>query len=247
MIINNHFKSKRGDDLDSHQRRIEQAMHLHDLVRSVIENQNELNVIVIGDFNDYYNSQVMARLVENGLLTSALETVPAAEKYSYIFDGYSQLIDWILVLPEMSTQIVDAKIWHVNADYHYKLFDSEAPDHLPIRASDHDIPMVVLQLDGHLELDDNDGYKVTPTISSDKPEVTPHRHEITLMDREESNQEPEPRSKPNKQRSDGQFSPAGTERKSPSGTDGKPFKAVIIGIMLIVGTILLYGSVRKLR
>ncbi|KPK08859.1 MAG: hypothetical protein AMJ56_11275 [Anaerolineae bacterium SG8_19] len=50
-----------------------------------------------------------------------MERVPESERYSYIFDGASQLVDWILVTPWLKDRIVSANIFHINADYPYQL------------------------------------------------------------------------------------------------------------------------------
>jgi predicted extracellular nuclease len=247
FILNNHLKSKRGENLSSQERRIEQAMHIHTFIQSLTEDRGELAVIVVGDFNDYYNSQVMEILVGNGLLTSALETVPESEKYSYIFDGYSQLIDWILVLPTMMQQIVDAQIWHVNADFHYKMSDTEEPDHLPYRASDHDIPMITLQLDSNTELDNRDGYVATTTVALDEPTAFPQRRDDGLSDRGESFQNLVPSAIPSEQKRKVQSSPEDTESINLSNVDGSRSSVVIIGIISILGMVLVYGFIRKLR
>jgi hypothetical protein len=77
-------------------------------------------------------------------LVDILRIVPEMQRYTYIFDGERQLIDWILVSPLLERRVVSANILHVNAAYSNALRYDVTPDGLPFRSSDHDIPIVVL-------------------------------------------------------------------------------------------------------
>ena len=143
-IFINHFKSKRGGELETAPRRLAQAQHLLDLVSATMAPDRDTAIVVLGDFNDYDKSSVMEVLLESGILIDGLERVPESERYSYIFDGASQLVDWILVTPWLKDRIVSANIFHVNADYPYQLGLSLKDDEIHLRSSDHDIPFVVL-------------------------------------------------------------------------------------------------------
>jgi len=145
-IIVNHLKSKRGGEAETFVRRMAQAEHLHSLARSLLSEENGTAIAVVGDFNDYYQSPVMEELTAAGYLSDILYIVPEDERYSYIFDGYSQLIDWILFSPSLLSKIVSVQIVHVNSDFYHTL--SEKTDELEIsyRSSDHDIPLVILQM-----------------------------------------------------------------------------------------------------
>ncbi|HCB49120.1 MAG TPA: hypothetical protein DEP47_06270 [Chloroflexi bacterium] len=143
-IFINHFKSKRGGELETAPRRLAQAQHLLDLVSATMAPDRDTAIVVLGDFNDYDKSSVMEVLLESGILIDGLERVPESERYSYIFDGASQLVDWILVTPWLKDRIVSANIFHINADYPYQLGLSLKDDEIHLRSSDHDIPLVVL-------------------------------------------------------------------------------------------------------
>ena len=143
-IFINHFKSKRGGELETAPRRLAQAQHLLDLVSATMAPDRDTAIVVLGDFNDYDKSSVMEVLLESGILIDGLERVPESERYSYIFDGASQLVDWILVTPWLKDRIVSANIFHINADYPYQLGLSLKDDEIHLRSSDHDIPFVVL-------------------------------------------------------------------------------------------------------
>ena len=53
-------------------------------------------MIVLGDINDFEFSQTV-ELLEGGVLTTLMDTLPKAERYSYVFEGNSQVLDQILV------------------------------------------------------------------------------------------------------------------------------------------------------
>ena len=83
------------------------------------------NVVVLGDLNDFDFSATRDILEGGGLLTDLIETLPLAERYSYVFDGNSQVLDHILV----SRDLGDARGYdsvHVNAE-----FADQACDHDP--------------------------------------------------------------------------------------------------------------------
>ncbi len=143
-IFINHFKSKRGGELETAPRRLAQAQHLLELVSATMAPDRDTAIVVLGDFNDYDKSSVMEVLLESGILIDGLERVPESERYSYIFDGASQLVDWILVTPWLKDRIVSANIFHINADYPYQLGLSLNDVEIHLRSSDHDIPLVVL-------------------------------------------------------------------------------------------------------
>jgi hypothetical protein len=143
-IFINHFKSKRGGELETAPRRLAEAQHLLELVSATMTPDKDTAIVVLGDFNDYDKSSVIEVLLESGSLIDGLERVPEVERFSYIFDGASQLVDWILVTPWLKDRIVSANIFHVNADYPYQLGLSLKDDEIHLRSSDHDIPLVVL-------------------------------------------------------------------------------------------------------
>ena len=167
-IIVNHLKSKRGGEAETYERRIAQAEHLHSLTRSLLSEDNSSAIAVVGDFNDYYQSPVMEELTAGGYLSDILYTVPEDELYSYIFDGYSQLIDWILVSPSLKPKIVSVQIVHINADFHDGLSEKTGELEISYRSSDHDIPLVILQMKEAQNLSP----VITPTIGvTPLPEV----------------------------------------------------------------------------
>ena len=82
-------------------------------------------IAVMGDFNDFDFSETLG-IVEGGGLTNLMGTLPANERYSYVFDGNSQVLDQILVSNELLTPAPEYDSVHVNAE-----FADQASDHDP--------------------------------------------------------------------------------------------------------------------
>ncbi len=140
----NHFKSKRGGDVETTPQRLAQAQHIADLVDAELATNPDAHIVVLGDFNDYENSPPMQLMTENGRLTNTLQQIPEPERYSYNFSGASQLIDGILVSPSLAQTIAAVTIRHTNADYPDALSSDITPANLPYKATDHDLPLLVL-------------------------------------------------------------------------------------------------------
>jgi predicted extracellular nuclease len=134
FVIANHFKSKRGDPPlfgqfqppvpASESQRLLQARAVHDFVQRILEIDADANVVVLGDLNDFEFSPVLATL-QAGVLTNLIGRMPAAQRYTYIFDGNSQALDHILVSPQLLPHS-EVDIVHVNAE-----FADQASDHDP--------------------------------------------------------------------------------------------------------------------
>ena len=80
--------------------------------------------MVLGDINDFEFSPTVAKLTEGGALVALMTTLPANERYSYVFQGNSQTLDQILVGGRMKS--IDYDVVHINAE-----FSDQASDHDP--------------------------------------------------------------------------------------------------------------------
>jgi uncharacterized protein len=136
FVIANHFSSKGGDDplfgrFQPPQRSSEVARHaqaqvVNDFVDQIKAADGNANVIVLGDINDFEFSQTVD-ILEGGVLTSLMHTLPQAERYSYVFEGNSQVLDQILVSNNMLASFpIDYDPVHVNSE-----FADQASDHDP--------------------------------------------------------------------------------------------------------------------
>ena len=106
FAIVNHFSSK-GDDQPlfgpaqpptrfSEVARHGQAQLVNDFVDAILARDDKARVVVLGDINDFEFSET-TDLLEGGVLTSLIKTLPPNERYSYVFEGNSQVLDQILL------------------------------------------------------------------------------------------------------------------------------------------------------
>jgi predicted extracellular nuclease len=136
FVIANHFNSKGGDHplfgrfqppvRSTEVQRHAQAQIVNDFVDDLLAADEHANVIVLGDINDFEFSETV-EILEGGVLTSLMNTLPKPERYSYVFEGNSQVLDQILVsdniLNGFATQY---DVVHVNSE-----FANQASDHDP--------------------------------------------------------------------------------------------------------------------
>ncbi|HEY4721776.1 MAG TPA: ExeM/NucH family extracellular endonuclease, partial [Anaerolineae bacterium] len=159
FVIVNHFKSKGScpasasdPDADYGQgcwnvKRVAQANGLLTLIASL--QVTDPDVIVIGDLNAYGAEDPINTLVSGGLLNQALH-VPAALRYSYVFDGQSGYLDQALTTASLNAHITGVTYWHINADepsvidYNTEFKPQDLYTATPYRASDHDPVLIGL-------------------------------------------------------------------------------------------------------
>ena len=138
FVITNHFNSKGGDQglfgpqqppvLSSEVQRNQQATLLAGFVGQILAADPTANIAVVGDLNDFQFSPPLQKLKDAGL-TALIETLPPAERYSYVFDGNSQALDHIMVSSNLLSHGAAAAgydIVHVNSE-----FIDQASDHDP--------------------------------------------------------------------------------------------------------------------
>ncbi|WP_443060907.1 endonuclease/exonuclease/phosphatase family protein [Streptomyces sp. NBC_00448] len=136
FVIANHFDSKGGDQgvdsrfqppvRSSEVQRVRQAILEHDFVEQLEAADPKADVVVLGDLNDYQFSPAVYALTGNGkALTDLVNTLPVAERYSYVYEGNSQVLDHILVSPNLGKH-VDYDVVHINSE-----FADQTSDHDP--------------------------------------------------------------------------------------------------------------------
>jgi predicted extracellular nuclease len=140
IVVGNHFASKLGDQnsdgrfqpaaRSSEVQRDQQATVLNGFVKSVLAVDPKANVVLAGDFNDYQFSPAVTTLTDNGsTLTDLIGTLPENERYTYVFNGISQVLDHIFVTKALSAggpAAVQYDVIHVNSE-----FAAQASDHDP--------------------------------------------------------------------------------------------------------------------
>jgi len=135
FVIVNHFNSKGGDHplfgrfqppvRSSEVQRHDQAEVVNDFVDDILAADGNANVVVLGDINDFEFSETVS-ILEGGVLTSLMHGLPKAERYSYDFEGNSQVLDQILVSDRVASRPLQYDVVHVNSEF----FD-QASDHEP--------------------------------------------------------------------------------------------------------------------
>ena len=140
IFLNCHLKSKGGDTSTygslrpairfSETQRMAQTRVLRKHVDQLAMNHPDAHIIVLGDMNDYEFSPPIQILTQNDGLVNLIDTLPVNERYTYIFQGYSQVLDHILVSPALAPRL-NAHIANVNSILSE---DGRASDHDPVLA-----------------------------------------------------------------------------------------------------------------
>jgi endonuclease/exonuclease/phosphatase family metal-dependent hydrolase len=134
IVIANHWNSKGGDDplwgrdqppvLSSEVQRQQQATIVRDFVQDVLAVDGNAEVVVLGDLNDFEFSNPLMTL-KGAPMNDLIETLPASERYTYVFEGNSQTLDHILVSDSL-LGVSHTDVVHVNSE-----FWDQASDHEP--------------------------------------------------------------------------------------------------------------------
>jgi endonuclease/exonuclease/phosphatase family metal-dependent hydrolase len=144
-ILVNHFKSKRGGEMETAPRRVAQAEHIVNLANEWQAANPDIRLIVLGDFNDYEQSPPLTLMTANGLQNVLLQ-VSDESRYSFVFGGVSQLIDGILISENLAADVTAVTIQHSNADYPDSLGQDTSPANLVFKTTDHDLPLLIMNL-----------------------------------------------------------------------------------------------------
>jgi predicted extracellular nuclease len=157
FAIANHFNSKGGDDplfgrwqqpeRFSETQRNGQAHEVRAFLDQLMTHDPNARVVVLGDLNDFEFSKTADILVGTDPATELLDlprTLPAAERYTYVYEGNSQVLDHIMISPALTVAppgalhpAYDYDVVHTNAEFH----DQD---------SDHDPQIVRLAIRGGL-------------------------------------------------------------------------------------------------
>ncbi|HEX6443562.1 MAG TPA: lamin tail domain-containing protein [Streptosporangiales bacterium] len=147
FVVANHFDSKLADQnadgrfqypaQSSAVQRSGQAHVVHDFVGDLLAADRKADVVVLGDLNDYQFSPALSVLRTGTadasgapILDDLITTLPVDQRYTYVFDGISEVLDHILVTSGAGR--AEYQVVHVNAEY-------------TDQTSDHDPQVVRLQ------------------------------------------------------------------------------------------------------
>jgi predicted extracellular nuclease len=134
IVVANHLSSKGGDQplharvqppaRPSDTKRRAQAAVVDTFLKQVFAAQADARVVVLGDMNDYEFSGTLSGLVAGTSMTDLVTGLPAGERYSYVYEGNSQVLDHICASASFAG--VQYDVVHVNAE-----FADQASDHDP--------------------------------------------------------------------------------------------------------------------
>ncbi|MET8553550.1 endonuclease/exonuclease/phosphatase family protein [Streptomyces sp. NPDC004959] len=125
FVVANHFNSKGGDQpltaarqppvRGSETQRHAQAASVNAFVRQLTALDKKARVVVLGDLNDFEFSETTKILTKGKVLRSGIERLPADERYTYVYQGNSQVLDQILVSKGITSFRYDSV--HINAEF----------------------------------------------------------------------------------------------------------------------------------
>ncbi len=115
-ILNNHFTSMSGGELTTEPRRNAQAEWNVQIGQEILTADPDAYLAVIGDLNSYYKSLPLETLQEGGL-SSVFDTLPPEERYTYVYQGTSQVLDHILINEALKDLLFQVQVLHCNADF----------------------------------------------------------------------------------------------------------------------------------
>jgi predicted extracellular nuclease len=135
IVVANHWNSKGGDNplfgrfqppvAITETQRAGQATAVADFIEDTFTVQPNANVVIAGDLNDFDYSAAVSIVTATGMLDLP-STLPDGERYTYDFEGNSQVLDHILISPAIAARGFAYDVVHVNSE-----FADQASDHEP--------------------------------------------------------------------------------------------------------------------
>ena len=137
FVIANHFDAKLADDPlfgryqpprePSAVQRHQQATLVNDFVGDIEQIDHNADVVVVGDLNDFDFSQTTSIITGSHALVDLPSTLPAAQRYTYVYQGNSEVLDHILLSPALarSRWDYDYQPVHVNSEFADQISDHD--------------------------------------------------------------------------------------------------------------------------
>jgi predicted extracellular nuclease len=126
FAIANHFNSKGGDhalfgrfqppERSSEVQRHQHAAIVNAFVDELLAADKHARIVVLGDINDFEFSETLD-ILKGDVLVNLMDTLPQTERYSYVFEGNSQVLDQILVSARLFKSLKAYDSVHVNAEF----------------------------------------------------------------------------------------------------------------------------------
>lgn len=136
LVLGNHFVAKTADDptwgrfqppsRPSTKQRRAQAEVVAQRALELLQLDPSASVIVLGDLNDSHDSAALGPLRDAGLYP-LMADLPAARRYTYVFEGNAEALDHVFVDEQTRQRVVAFDVAHVDAD-----FARSASDHDPV-------------------------------------------------------------------------------------------------------------------
>ena len=135
FVIANHLISKGGDQSltaqyqpvtrSSETQRHAQAQEVNAFVKDLLKVQKNANVLALGDMNDFEFSGTAKILEGHGELWSAIKSLPRSERYTYDYEGNSQVLDQILISPAVRRDSFQYDSVHINSEFNDQISDHD--------------------------------------------------------------------------------------------------------------------------
>ncbi|MEU6662732.1 endonuclease/exonuclease/phosphatase family protein [Streptomyces sp. NPDC046821] len=135
FVIANHFASKGGDQAltaqfqpparSSETQRHAQASAVNGFVKDILKTQKNADVVTLGDINDFEFSGTAQRLEDGDVLWSAIKSLPKGERYTYDYQGNSQVLDQILISPSIRRSDFAYDSVHINSEFSDQISDHD--------------------------------------------------------------------------------------------------------------------------
>nr|WP_145489130.1 MULTISPECIES: endonuclease/exonuclease/phosphatase family protein [Streptomyces] len=135
FVIANHLISKGGDQSltaqyqpvtrSSETQRHAQAQEVNAFVKDILKIQKNADVLALGDMNDFEFSGTAKILEGDGELWSAIKSLPRSERYTYDYEGNSQVLDQILISPAVRRDSFQYDSVHINSEFNDQISDHD--------------------------------------------------------------------------------------------------------------------------
>jgi predicted extracellular nuclease len=144
-LVNNHFTSRSGSSpifgafqpftQASEGQREAQSRAVHDYVASLLGADRNARVLVHGDLNTFEFTDDLTQLLPGSdrILKDLLGEMEDDNRYSFIFDGNSQLLDHMFATRQLLDH-AEFDVVHINADFPVLFGQVSASDHEPLVA-----------------------------------------------------------------------------------------------------------------
>jgi hypothetical protein len=137
FVVANHLSSKSDDDrafgaaqpprTPTATRRLAQAREVRAFADRLLAADPKARIVVLGDLNDFEHSE-SARILGAAPLENLVLRVPPESRYTFNFEGASQVLDHVVVSPALAPDAA-VEILHVNSDC---ADDKRVSDHDPV-------------------------------------------------------------------------------------------------------------------